>query len=175
MFSKNLILAGILAASLASANTLLSTQQEDTIYSLPESVEITNTRSLRAIPEPTEMDDATTWTSPTHETNPSAASTRTYRMKPYEGIAGSPKYASQCNHIGQEGGAEAAHGSQLLNLDVIVSLGVDSIQACCNACARTKLCIAFTFRPLLCVLARLKDDKVAGQPGLNDLLSLTNV
>ncbi|CAH0479557.1 unnamed protein product [Peronospora belbahrii] len=121
------------------------------------------------------MDDATTWTSPTHETNPSAASTRTYRMKPYEGIAGSPKYASQCNHIGQEGGAEAAHGSQLLNLDVIVSLGVDSIQACCNACARTKLCIAFTFRPLLCVLARLKDDKVAGQPGLNDLLSLTNV
>lgn len=48
MLSKNLIVAGILAANLASADVPLS-MQHDTTYSVAESVGIASARNLRAI------------------------------------------------------------------------------------------------------------------------------
>ena len=100
-------------------------------------------------------------------------------MKPHADTAGSPTTASQCNNIGGDGADQVRRGDQLLDLDVIVSIGVASLQACCNACANTIVCIAFTFQPLLvtnaCVLARLGDGTAAGQQDSNSLLNLDAV
>lgn len=54
MFSKNLIVAGILAATLASADVPLSVQHDAT-NSLAESVGIASTRNLRAMTEQTAL------------------------------------------------------------------------------------------------------------------------
>lgn len=176
MLSANLILAGILAAGLASADIPLSAQHDAT-NSLANSVGISSTRNLRAMTEPTAL-DGTTWASPTYQTEQHyVKSTPTYQMKPYTDTAGSPSHASWCDNIGDDGGAQVENG---LDLDVIVSIGADSIQACCNACVNTNICIAFKFQPLLvtdvCVLARLRDGTVEGQPGspngLNDLVDV---
>ena len=184
MLSTNLILAGILAAGLASADVPHSAQH-DTTYSLAKSVGTSSIRNLRTMTEPTAL-DAMTWASPAYQTEKHYTTSKptyqmkpskpTYQMKPYADTAGSPSHASWCDNIGSDGGAQADNGDQLLNLDVIVSIGADSVQACCNACVNTNLCIAFSFQPLLvtdvCVLARSRDGTVEGQPGslidLND-------
>ena len=178
MFSTNLILAGILAAGLASADVPLSAQHDATL-SLTEPVGVSSTRNLRAMMKPTAM-DGTNWSPHTYQTEPHVTSTPTYHMMPNANTAGSPSSDFQCNNIGGDGGAQAENGAQLLDLDVIVSIGADSVQACCNACANTNLCIAFNFQPLLvtnaCVLARSRDGTVGGQPGnpvaSNGLLNL---
>lgn len=161
MLSTNLILAGILAAALASADVPLSAQH-DAAYSMVESVDISGTRSLRAMTEPTAL-DGTSWSPPTHQTQPYADST------------GSPSYTARCNSIIGDGSAEAKNGNQLL--EVIVSIGADSIQACCNACAKTRLCIAFNLQSFLltnvCVLARSRARTAEGQSGSST--ALTNI
>ncbi|CAI5707337.1 unnamed protein product [Peronospora farinosa] len=176
MFSTNLILAGILAAGLASADVPLFAHHDAT-YSLAGPVGVSSTRNLRAMPKPTAV-DGTTWSPHTYEAEPHTEPT--YQMMPNFDTAGSPSPASQCNNIGGDGGAPVENGAQLLDLDVIVSIGADSVRACCNACANTNLCIAFNFQPLLvtnvCVLARSRDGIVGGQPGSpvasNGLLNL---
>ncbi|CAI5707171.1 unnamed protein product [Peronospora effusa] len=190
MFSTNLILAGILAAGLASADVPLFAHNDAT-YSLAEPVGVSTTRNLRAMPKPTAV-DGTTWSPHTYQAEPHVKSTPTYQteqtyqteptyqMMPNFDTAGSPSPASQCNNIGGDGGAPVENGAQLLDLDVIVSIGAESVRACCNACANTNLCIAFNFQPLLvtnvCVLARSRDGIVGGQPGSpvtsNGLLNL---
>ncbi|CAI5707325.1 unnamed protein product [Peronospora farinosa] len=166
MFSTNLILAGILAAGLASADVPLFAQHDAT-YSLAGPVGVSSTRNLRAMPKPTAV-DGTTWSPHTYQSEPHVKSTPTYQTE------------HDCNNIGGDGGAPVENGAQLLDLDVIVSIGADSVRACCNACANTNLCIAFNFQPLLvtnvCVLARSRDGIVGGQPGSpvtsNGLLNL---
>lgn len=196
MFSTNLILAGILAAGLASADVPLFAHHDAT-YSLAGPVGVSSTRNLRAMPKPTAV-DGTTWSPHTYEAEPHVKPTPTYQAKPHVmstptyqteptyqmmpnfDTAGSPSPSSQCNNIGGDGGAPVENGAQLLDLDVIVSIGADSVRACCNACANTNLCIAFNFQPLLvtnvCVLARSRDGIVGGQPGSpvtsNGLLNL---
>lgn len=59
MLSKNLIVAGILAANLASADVPLSLQH-DTSYSVAESVGIVNARNLRAITDQTTLGNTAT-------------------------------------------------------------------------------------------------------------------
>ena len=156
MLSTNLVLASILAASLASADVPLSAQHDAT-YSLAKS----GTRNLRTMMKPTAQ-DATNWAPPAHQAEHYATSTPTYHMKPN---AGSPSEALWCDNIGGDSGAQAGNG---LNLDVILSIGADSARACCNACVNTNLCVAFNFQPLLvtdlCLLARLRDGIVEGQP-----------
>ncbi|CAI5707333.1 unnamed protein product [Peronospora farinosa] len=168
MFSTNLILAGILAAGLASADVPLFAHHDAT-YSLAGPVGVSSTRGASRQVDTDVPDGA-----PTYQTEP------TYQMMPNFDTAGSPSPASQCNNIGGDGGAPVENGAQLLDLDVIVSIGADSVRACCNACANTNLCIAFNFQPLLvtnvCVLARSRDGIVGGQPGSpvtsNGLLNL---
>lgn len=190
MFTKNLILAGILAAGLVSADVSLSTQHTDAIETLPESVGISTTRSLRAMTKPTAPGD-TAWTPPTYQTEPSSTawtpstdqtepfstSTPTYWMKPHANTAGSPSYASQCDNIGSNGGTQAGQGSSLL--DLLVSIGSESIRSCCHACAKATICVAFTFDPLaatnVCALARLRNGRAVGQSELNNLLRLVGV
>ena len=68
-----------------------------------------------------------------------------------------------------DGGAQVDNGAQLLDLDVSVSIGSDSVRTCCNVCVKTNLCVAFNFQPLLvtnvCLLASLRDGTMRGQPG----------
>lgn len=173
MLSTNLILAGILAAALTSADVPLSAQH-DAAYTMAESVGISGTRSLRVMTEPTAL-DGTSWTTPTHQTKPYATSTPTYQTQPYTHSAGSPPQTARCNSIIGNGSAEPKNGNQLL--EVIVSIGADSIQACCNECANTKLCIAFNLQSFLitnvCVLARSRARTAEGQSGSST--ALTNI
>lgn len=140
MFSKNLILSGILAAGLASADIL----QHDAIYSLTNPVGISATRNLRTMTKQTAMD---------------ATVAKTF----------------QCDNIGNEG-TEIVDRGQLLDLDVILTLGTESAQACCNACVNDDLCVAFSFRPLLqleaCVLAGARSGQSGG---LLDLVALVDL
>ncbi|CAH0479577.1 unnamed protein product [Peronospora belbahrii] len=56
--------------------------------------------------------------------------------------------ASQCNNIGGEGGLQIYTGFQFLNVNIIVAVVLDTVQACCNACVNTTLCATFNFQPL---------------------------
>ena len=150
MLSTNLILAGILAASLASADVPLSAQHDAT-YSLVESIGIPSTRNLRAMTKQTAL-YGTTWT-PQKEHY--ATSTPTYYKKP------SNADASWCDSISGDGDAQADNGNQLLSIGLFVSIGPDSVKTCCYKCVDIGVCLAFSFQPLLvtdvCVMARLND------------------
>lgn len=164
MFSKTLILASILAAGLASADVPTSMQHDATV-ALTESVGASNTRNLRAMTEQTAL-GATTPISPMEQsTMDHTAPTHTEETKPVVDGTEIWTLPLQC---GNTGGASIANGN-ILDLDVIVSLGAESAQACCNACVNTNLCIAFNFQPLLvinaCVLARSTNDEVEGLLG----------
>lgn len=147
MFSKNLIVAGILAANLAanlaSANVPLSVQHDAT-NSLAESVGISSTRNLRTMTEQT-------------------------------ALGATAVLDFLCDNIGNEGGI-LANRNQLLDLDVIASIGVGSAQECCNACVNNDLCIAFNFQPLLllesCLLARSREGLLGGLLNLNAVVDL---
>ncbi|RQM10802.1 hypothetical protein DD237_008382 [Peronospora effusa] len=80
MFSTNLILAGILAAGLASADVPLFAHNDAT-YSLAEPVGVSTTRNLRYMPKPTAV-DGTTWSPHTYQTEPHVKSTPTYQTEP---------------------------------------------------------------------------------------------
>ena len=138
MFSKNLILAGILAAGLASADVPLSVERDAT-YALTESAGIANNRNLRAMVEP---------------------------------IASGMTQTSLCNNIGGNNG-QLANGAQLLDLDVILSIGANNAQACCNACANNLLCIAFNFQSDACQLARSREGLLGNLIDLNALVDLS--
>ncbi|CAI5713061.1 unnamed protein product [Peronospora farinosa] len=157
MFSKILIVAGILASTLASADVPLSVQHDAT-NSLVESVGIASTRNLRVMTEQTALGETTTQASQCDNIGSGDAQ-----------LANGLQLLN-LDLLGNQLLDLDLLGNQLLDLDVLGSVAADNIQSCCNACVNSVLCIAFNFQPLLsleaCVLSR---SRVGRQGGLINL------